>query len=103
MAYTITHLDGTMEQEPPIDTIPALLAEVKDADGEHMNVAVSHESGWTLSVFRDGRLVWENVEGDEEPGHLENVPRDKAARLCTLVAMGELEEIAAQPWNAGYR
>lgn len=103
MAYTITHLDGTMEQQAPLDTFAALLAELDHADGEHTDVAISHESGWTLSAFADGRLVWENVEGDEEPGHLEDVPRDEAVRLGTLVATGDLDQVAARPWRAGYR
>ncbi len=103
MAFTIAHLDGSMEQQAPLGSIAALLAELDQADGEHTDVAVSHESGWTLSAFADGRLVWENVEGDEEPAHLENVPRDEAVRLGTLVATGDLEQVAAEPWRAGYR
>ncbi len=103
MAYTITHLDGSMEQRAPLDSIADLLAELDRADGEHTDVAISHGSGWTLSAFADGRLVWENVEDDDEPAHLEGVPRDEAVRLSRLVATGDLDQVAAQPWRAGYR
>lgn len=48
-----------MEQDPPDEAVRVLLDELDTADAEHPDVAVSHESGWTLSAFRGGRLVWE--------------------------------------------
>ena len=35
-------------------------------DDEHPNVSIEHESGWGLSAFQSGLLVWENVEDDGE-------------------------------------
>jgi hypothetical protein len=56
-----------MERDPPKEAVRALLDEPDVADVEHPDVAVSPESGWTLSAFSGGWLVWENVERDEAP------------------------------------
>ena len=89
-----------MEHDPPIESLDALLAELDYIDHEHPDVAVSHESGWTLSAFPSGRLIYENVEDLDIP------PRqlflDRAARngLFRLVAAGEFERIEAYRWEA---
>jgi hypothetical protein len=76
---------------------------------EHPDIAVSHESGWTLSAFPSGLLVRENVEADEDdvneaaaPRHLRDVPR---ARLPELLALREQlngrREAAEPPGDGG--
>lgn len=102
MSFTITHIDGTMEQEAAVSAIPSLVDELREVDGEHTDVAVSDESGWTLSAFSDGRLVWENVDGEQPPVHLGHVPRDEVIRLFQLVGLGQLSQIAALSWQPGY-
>lgn len=42
-----------------------------------------------------------NVEGDDEPEHLENASRDEAVRLGTLATTGETKQMTALPWRAG--
>ena len=51
MAFTITHVSGAMESDPPVEAVRDLVEELAGADVEHPDVAVSHESGWTLSAF----------------------------------------------------
>lgn len=100
MAYTITHRSGAMESNPPVDALDALLAELDYIDPEHPDVAVSHESGWTLSAFPSGRLIYENVEDLGLPARQLFADRAAARDLFRLVAAGDLELIEAERWEA---
>ncbi len=61
VAFTILHVSGAMESDPPVEAVRDLVEELARADVEHPDVAVSRESGWTLSAFVGGRLVWQSV------------------------------------------
>jgi hypothetical protein len=92
-----------MESNPSLDAIPALLAELDADDPEHPDVALSDESGWTLSVFPSGRVIWENVEEDDEARHLPAVGRTEAVRLLSALAAGQVDEVDSTPgWQTGY-
>jgi hypothetical protein len=91
-----------MDQDPPDSALPALADELAAADDEHPDVAVSDESGWTLSAFGNGRVVWENVEEDDEPRHLEAVDRDRLVAMFEALARGDIASIEANPWMTGY-
>jgi hypothetical protein len=51
-----------MERDPPIARLRELLQSLDIDDKEHPDVALTHESGWCLSAFPSGLLVWENDE-----------------------------------------
>jgi hypothetical protein len=89
-----------MERDAPLAALDALVDELATTDPEHGDVAVSDESGWTLTAFGDGRLLWENVEEtDGEERLLFGVPREEVVRLFRLVASGELESVDRLPWR----
>ncbi|MEU7876076.1 hypothetical protein [Dactylosporangium sp. NPDC049140] len=109
MPATMTHRNGGMD-DYAAHLLPALVAEL-DAyeDDEHPDIAVSHESGWTLSAFPSGLLVWENVDADDEdersaaaPRHLRDVPRERLSELLALCGDGRLDELERLPWRVGY-
>jgi len=102
MTFSITHIDGSMEQPGGISGFPALLDELDDATAEHGDVAVGHETGWTLSVLASGRVVWENVERDDHPRHLDGLSRDETLELMELVALGSIDAVESWPWVPGY-
>jgi hypothetical protein len=55
VSFSITHRDGSMERDPPTPALDALIRELDAAeDDEHPDVAVQHESGWSLSAFSSG-------------------------------------------------
>jgi hypothetical protein len=102
-AFSITHVSGAMEQDPPVTALAELVDELATADVEHPDVAVSHESGWTLSAFASGRVVWENVEDDEvAPRHLDGVDRGQVAAMFAALAAGDLPSIEEHSWRPGY-
>lgn len=100
MAARLTHLDGSMS-EAAEDDLPALLRELSEADAEHADVSVSDESGWTLSAFATGRVVWENAEGDGRPRHLFATP-DDVLDLFRALIRGDLRAVEQEAWEPRY-
>jgi hypothetical protein len=98
----ITHRSGAMEPLTDVSRLALLLDELDEGgDAEHPDVAVADPTGWTLSAFSNGKVVWENVE-DGEPRHLDHVERVRLISLFTAVAAGDLATVEAQPWQPGY-
>lgn len=74
----------------------------QDWNDEHPDVSIQDESGWCLSAFQSGLLVWENVESDDEPRHMTAVPRARVRELFLRVAEGDLASVDAADWLPGY-
>ena len=102
MSFIARHNSGAMDRDPPLATLPDLLNEVTDTGAENRDVAVSHESGWTIGVFPNGRLVFEDVETDDEPRHLDGLDRRATLLLLTALAEGRLEYVEQAGWQPGY-
>ena len=95
---------GASHRQVDDDVIDRVVAELDDpGDDEHPDVAIEHESGWGLSAFQTGLLVWEDVEDGGEPRHMKDVSRARVRELFRRVADGDLESIEAEPWLPGYR
>ena len=102
MVFSVTHIDGSMDQPEDVSGFRSLLGELADATVEHGDVAVSHESGWTLTVLAGGRVVWENVEEGGEPEHLDGLSRDETVELMELAAAGDVDAVGSRSWLPGY-
>lgn len=108
MGFSITHRMGDMEGDPVGDWLEPLLAELDLMDDEHPDVAVAHESGWGLSAFPSGLVVWGNVERDDDEvrGMLS---RAELRRAFVALARGDVAAVALmlsrrqQPSNTGDR
>ncbi len=104
VAAHMTHRSGAMEPVATASALDALLAELDGPDDpEHPNVAVTHESGWTLGAFPDGRLIWEDEES-EQPNerHKARVSRNEMRPLLALLAAGDIAAVEAAGWEPGY-
>lgn len=102
MTYWVNHLMGNSDIEFPLESLPDLYAELSQADGEHTDVSLTHESEWCLSAFLSGLLVWENVAGDGEPKHMRGASKEKVIELWSLLASGSIDAIDKQSWLPGY-
>jgi hypothetical protein len=103
MSWSITHLDGSMEIDSDPEHLGSLLDERSGATHEHPEVGVQHESGWALSVFARGRVVWEHVEDDAvAPRHADGLSRNEVLDLMGRVAAGEIDMVETRPWEPGY-
>jgi hypothetical protein len=102
VSYYMNTVLGESVSTPDETTIREVLAGLEKADDEHPDVALAHESGWSLSVFRDKTLLWENIE-DEAAGP----PKEKTfdswdsvvGTLLTL-ARGDIEGVQALGWDS---
>jgi hypothetical protein len=99
MGFIVTHLSGEMDRDPPVESLPELVGELDSADPEHGDVAIADESGWTLTAYPDGRLLWEDVEEGDEELELTDVSREEMVRLFGLVARGDLQAVHDLPWK----
>ncbi|MGH9151742.1 MAG: hypothetical protein ACRD03_04995 [Acidimicrobiales bacterium] len=79
-----------------------MVEELASPDVEHPDVAVTHDSGWTLSAFAGGRVVWENVEEGGEPRHRVRVEGPEVVRLFEALAVGDVAAVDAEAWQPGY-
>jgi hypothetical protein len=79
-----------------------ILSELDTPDAEHPDTWLSHESGWTLSVFEGGLVIWENPEEGRGPRYQQHVTREDALRMWVLLSRGAFAEIESEPWKDGY-
>lgn len=104
MAFTITHVDGRMtpygESGGEFD---ALVEELRMADDEHPDVAVSHETGMTASVFRGGLVVVEDADaGEPRSAYVQD--RDELILILEAVATGRFSKLdGVVSWHPGYK
>lgn len=101
MTYHVTHWTGEMESNFPIEHLGELFDELSNTDNEHPDVSVSHESEWSLTVYRSGFVVLENLE-DGEPMHIGPLDRGAAVELMVAVAEGRIDEVQSRSWQTGY-
>lgn len=103
MVVTLTHRSGRMTTCLGDADLDNLVAELDGPDdAEHPDVSVSHGSGWALSAFPSGLLVWEDVDGAGPGVHRESVDRVEVRRLFGLLASDEVEAITALDWKPGH-
>ncbi len=104
MSFTITHRGGEDDEGSGTAGIDAILAELDEPrDDEHPDVSVTHDdSGWAVSAFQTGLVVWENPEQDDDPRHLRDVSRQEVRRIMVLVSEGRIDEVDRLDWSPGY-
>lgn len=102
VSATLIHSSGAMTEFIDAGGITRLVAELDASyDPEHSGVAVVHETGWSLSAFPAGLVVWDSVEGDDDPRHRVSVARAELVDMLTVLAHGDLTTIEAGPWLPG--
>jgi hypothetical protein len=103
MSAVVTNRQGAMISDPSPDVIASVLAELDGPqDDEHPDVALSHESGWTLSAFPSGLVIFENVEGDDAPRHLAGMSRKTVHELWSALMAEDFAALEQQPWRPGH-
>ena len=63
---------------------------------------MTHETEWSLSVFRSGFVVFENVEDGHHPLHADPLDRAAVLRLMAAVAEGRISDVLSDSWKPGY-
>jgi hypothetical protein len=93
-------MGGTVDEPDPV-TMRRVLDGLAEADDEHPDVSLTHESGWCLSAFRGGGLLmWENPDDDTQAsGEMHEVAREEILRLFGLLAAGVIASVESLPWQ----
>ena len=100
--FYVTHMDGSGDANPPLESLPDLYDELLSTDGEHGDVAVIHdESEWSMSAHRDGRLVFEQLRDGGER-HMIPVPKARVLELWGRLINGDIDGLLLEPWKPGY-
>ncbi len=103
MAYVVTHWRGNQERNLPMDQFSRLIGELDESDGDHGDVSVAHDTGWSVTASRAGTVTWEHLEDSAiEPRHLVGVSRGEMVDLLQAVAVVDLEALGRRRWKAGY-
>jgi hypothetical protein len=91
---------GRHESDFPPSRHAELLDDLVHADGEHTDVSLRDVEGWTLSFFRSGYVVFENVEDEvDRSKYLRDVSREQQLQLMAWLSEGELELILELDWR----
>ncbi|WP_419995880.1 hypothetical protein [Streptomyces boninensis] len=95
MSYYMNDVMGAAVDEPTEVQIRNILSRLQNADEEHPDVSLGHESGWTLSVYGDKTVLWENVEDpDIEPRQVTLGSWDTVVDLLLKVSHGDFEAVS---------
>ena len=93
---------GEAVQNPQHTDLLAALNELDQKDAEHPDCWLSTEEGWSLAVFENGLVIFENIETGEGPWHMRSVSRESALELWLLLQANEIVSLQAKPWVSGY-
>jgi len=111
--YAVDRWTGGGEDNPSVERLREILRKLDVHDPEHPDCWLVHrETGWTLSAFSSGLLIWEN-DGGPDPSrdpdladyagdrHMHGVSREKVLELWLKLAAGDIAAVDAEPWLPG--
>jgi hypothetical protein len=90
-----------MESNFPVEHLGKLLDELATADAEHPDVAIANEDEWSVTAYRSGFVVLENLE-EGEPLHLGPLDRASTLEIMIALAEGRMADVKARAWRPGY-
>ncbi|MEU4848699.1 hypothetical protein [Streptomyces gilvosporeus] len=101
MSYFMNNLMGESIDRPGESHIRRILSELQNADEEHPDVSLNHESGWSLSVFQDRAVLWENVEDpDVPPREAELDSWEEVVALLLELSRGNISAVESTDWTS---
>ncbi|GAA2514339.1 hypothetical protein [Streptomyces longisporus] len=100
MSYFMNNIMGESIDEPDEAMIREVLTELQDTDNEHFDVSLVHESGWSLSIYPDKALVWENVNDDgTRPRELTLDSWESVIDVVLKLSRGEISAVRSLNWR----
>ena len=101
MSYYVVTRWGDSIDDPNEQQMRDVLRELDTEDEEHPDCWLTHDSGWTLSVFEGGRVAFTNDERGLPSRHIPDVSREKVLQLWLRLAAGELDVLEREAWEPG--
>jgi hypothetical protein len=95
-------MDASSHRNPPMESLSDLYDELHLSGIFDGDVSVTHQdSGWCMSAYRDGRLVFEHLgEGGER--HMIPVAKERVLELWKRLIDGDIAGLLKEPWEPGY-
>src|SRR5438552_2700136 len=101
--FGVIHMDASGETDPPIESLSDLYDELYTSGVFDGNVAVIHDnSGWCMSAYRDGRLVFGSLRDRTSERHMIPVPKERVLELWKRLIAGDIDGLLSEPWKLGY-
>jgi len=104
--FGVIHMDGTGDDNPPVESLSSLYDELFTSGIDDGNVAViNDDSGWCMSAYRDGRIVFGNLKDPQIQNsdcHMIPVPKERVLELWKRLIDGDIDPILQEPWKPGY-
>ncbi|MFI0904262.1 hypothetical protein ACH4TE_12040 [Streptomyces sioyaensis] len=95
----MNNIMGESIDEPDEPHIRRILSELQNADDEHLDVSLNHESGWSLSVYPDRAVLWENVESSDMPPREAVLDSwDEVVALLLELSQGNISVVESTNW-----
>ena len=100
VSYFMNNAMGESVDEPDEAKIREIVTELQNADSEHFDVSLVHESGWSLSVYPDKSLVWENVNDEAvRPSELTLPSWPEVIDALLKLSRGEVSAVQSLGWR----
>jgi hypothetical protein len=105
-AFFILHRWGKSERSIDITSLELLVEELDSpqsaSDDEHVSVSVRLPNGCSISAYRSGLVLFENVEDlSVDPRHIRVKSRKEARELMELLVSDKRQELEQQRWEIG--
>lgn len=101
--YGVIHMDGSGENNPPVESLSSLYDELFSSGIVDGDVSVINDnSGWGISAHRDGRVVFEHLGGQGTPRHMIPVSKERVLELWKRLIRGDTDGLLSEPWKPGY-
>jgi hypothetical protein len=100
--FAVMHMDGSGENNPPLERLRDLYDELQTSGIVDGSVAViNDDTGWCMSAHRDGRLVFEHLDKGGQR-YMKPVARERVLKLWERLIVGDIAGLLREPWQPGY-
>ena len=101
--YGVVHMDASGEDNPPVESLSDLYDELFTSGIVDGNVSViNDDNGWSISAYRDGRLVFGKLGDPESERHMIPVSKNRALELWKRLIDGDIQGLLKERWKPGY-
>jgi len=96
-------MNGLDESNPPVESFPSLYDELSHSGITDGDVCVGDdETGWCISAYRNGNIVFGQAGDPSTERHMKNVPKERVIEYWNRLVAGDIEGLLAEPWEPGY-
>ena len=100
--FGVIHMDGSGENNPPVESLLELYDELFSSGIVEGYVSViNDDSGWCISAYRDGRIVFGKLGDPQSDHHMIPVPKERVLELWRRLIDGDIEGLLREPWKPG--